>query len=141
MTLSRLMIFGALCVGFLTTSLVGAVSVAPQATKKDLTDKEKAEIDVEVTRRLLRLQRADTPDTRSKARAEIVDTAKIPGATSRFLTEYARVSSSKLAGLMSDPNRLTALEAVLVLSDLDRPEVIAGYVSGLSSPHQGVRYK
>lgn len=114
--------------------------LAPFAGKRRLGADDKAKIRVEVTDRARSLKDANDNSERTAARAALTGSMEIKSATQAFQEYYARQCASQLSPLLTAREITSALDAIIVLRQLNHPETCDALITGLGSNHGCVRY-
>lgn len=106
--------------------------------KATLTSNARGGIRVEVNARVQALRRARRESQRTQARKAL--TGSMAGAKKAFRDYYARQCARGLGGLVSSAKLLNAIDAVLVLKELDHLATCDALASALGSKFPGVRH-
>lgn len=118
----------------------GSDPLARYAAKTQLDDSDRAKIRVEATDRARDLKNAATEDGRRSARAALIGSMKLNKASPAFLKYYVVQCVNQLSPLLSGQQLVPALDAIVVLRQLNHLDSRSAVITGLGSVHVGVRY-
>lgn len=141
-SISRCLWVAAVAVTVWATPARAADKLESIVKQQDLSREDKARLDQEVQERAQRLVSAadETPGEREDARARLVETTRISGATDPALSYYAEQCANHLSLVLLSDKRPAAEDAALVLRMVNRKETARSLVTGLRSPFEAVQY-
>ncbi len=112
----------------------------PLMKQDKLTRGQRATMEAELSLRANRLRDAGTnAQLRTEARDRILKTAATSGATQGSLDAYAEICAGELSGITGAELLETAMEAVMILSQLNNAQTVDALAAGLRSRHAAVR--
>ncbi len=131
---------------FLVVAVTSSVSaqdrLAQIASKKTISDRDRAVIAGEVAERVGRLVDAGrNSDRRASARDRLLATPRMKDATTAFRNAYADACGDELARVTTNDLREIAWEAVHVLEELDNAGTAEALATALKSSHADIRYR